>query len=416
MATLTDSAPTLVNELNLAHYLELLRRRWLLPVVLALLGAAAMFLYSGTLPVRYSARADVAVVRTGTLVNFDPKLRTISDTDPNALALDQVTRRRSLVVIGQSLALAQQVVTALGASLPEELDTAQNLRNAINVDSDGDLIRIQMFSDSPDLAARVVNTYADAYVARVNQVFSESPVSPVAFQVQADQAKQTYQTKQTALETFISTNPMENLRRQQDLIQRQLNAQLEVESKLARLQADAQSLRALIESSQGDASTGEELAKLILQANAYNNTGDLPVRLDLTFAELERETTREKQIAQLDALLKAIQTRRAAYGGAAVQEQYRQLNEIQVQIERAAAQQKELQTDRDSAWSVYQLLLTKVTETSLASTTENQTVRVANMAVPPTQPTESRRLLTVLLGGMMGLVLGAGAALVIRTK
>ena len=416
MTTLTDTAPTLVNELNLAHYLELLRRRWFLPVLLGIAFAAAMFWYTAAQPARYAARADIAVVRSGTLVNFDPRLRTVSDTDPNALGLEQVTRRRSLEAIGESFALAAQVFTELGTNLPAEADSAEALAKMVNVDVDGDLIRITTMADSPELAARIANAYANAYVARVNEVFSESPVSPGAFQTQAEQAKQDYQTKQAALEQFIAIDREDDLARQRDLILRQLNAQLEVQAKLIELEADVLSLRTLVANGQGAAAIGEELARLILQANLYNNTGDLPLQLNLTLSALDTTTTRAQQLAQLDALLQEVRARRAAYGGEASRSLHAQLNPLQVELEQIAARKRELQSARSTAWEVYQLLVSKVNETNLASATQSQTVRVANPAVAPNLPVQGRQLLNTLLAGMVGVVLGAGVALIVRTK
>lgn len=415
MTTFTDSVPTLVSELNLAHYLELLKRRWFLPLLFGLAFAAAMFLYTSTRPPMYTARADIAIVRSGTVINLDPRLRTISDTDPNASGLDQVTRRRSLQAIADSLALAEQAYVGLGDTVAD-LNNPQELQRRVQVRIDGDLIQIQMTSDSPEAAAQVVNAFANAYVARVNQVFGESPVTTAAFQTQAEQALASYRTKQTAVEEFISTSPIQNLLRRQDLLQRKLAAQLELESKLNRIQKDALALRNLIESGQGSASAGEELAKLVLQANTFNNSGDVPFRLDVALPNLQVETTRAQQLTQLDALLKLIESRRGEYGGAVSIELHRELSAVQTELEHAQAQQRELQTARDNAWNLYQLLVNKVNEMNVANNAESQMVRIANSAVPPNEPLETRQTLNTLLGGMVGVVIGAAVALFVRAK
>lgn len=416
MATLTESAPSLVSEVNLAHYLELLRRRWFLLVIGGVLGAALMFLYSTLQPPRYAANADIAIVRSGTVVNFTPTLRTISDTDPNALGLEQVTRRRSLLAIGSSPALAQQVINELGAQLPEGLQDATRLTRRMMVEGDGDLIQIKMTADSPELAALVVNAWAKHYIARVNELFGEASVTANDFQAQAEVAKQDYALKQRAVEAYVGASPIPQLQAEQTLLLQKTNAQVSLQVRLSKLEADVKALRALIASGQGDAALGEDLAKLLLQVNTFNTDDLTPFRFDLPVAGLSEQSTRAEQLAQLDALLKTIDARQSALDDTEAQTLFKQFTAVQAQLEQAQAQFKELQAARDTAWEVYQLLVKKVGETNIANSTQNQTVRLANPAVPSSTPIDSRQFVNTLLGAMAGVVVGAAVALFVRAK
>jgi uncharacterized protein involved in exopolysaccharide biosynthesis len=103
-------------------------------------------------------------------------------------------------------------------------------------------------------------------------------------------------------------------------------------------------------------------------------------------------------------------------GGEANAPLYEQLSDLNVQLEQAAAQRKELEAERDLAWNTFQLINTKVAENTIATETESQLVRVASPAIEPREPVEQRTLLKTLLGGMAGAVVGAALALVMRPR
>lgn len=417
MTTLTEPIPSsLVNEINLIQYLAVLRRRWLWIAGCAFLGALAAFLFTYLAPRVYLARTELAIVRTGTIVTFDPKFRTVSDTDPNAQGLDTVARRRSLVTIGSSPGFTLQVIDQLGTLLPEELRDPAELQRSLSVASDGDVIRVSVLSDNPELAALIANTWASIYVKRVNEVFAEGALTTDTLETQAVEAKKDYEAKESALVADIQSTPLERLKRQQDTLIQQLNSLGNLEAKLFKLEDDAQSLKTLIQRGQGAASLSDEFARFTIEANSFNNAGELPARVDLPLANATGLGTREQQLQQLDALIKTFQERRAAIGGSSRDELYKQLNDVQVEIEKFQQVRKELNAARDLAWDTYQLLNSKVAENTVASQTESQLVRIAAAAIVPTEPMERRVLLTTILGGMAGAVVGACLALFLRVR
>lgn len=406
-------SPTFPDELNLTRYFELVRRQWHVILLCGVLGAAAAFGWATLQPKTYTARADVAIVRTGTVVSFDSKIRTVSDTDPNALALDQVTRRRSLQAIGTSQALSADVIQVLGAELPESLRDPTRLAQRVSLINDGDLFTVQATADTPELAARIANVWAKEYEARVNEVFSEKPVSVELVRAQAADAKKDYDTQQAALVAFMQTNPIEPLKRQNALLIKQLDSQVNVENKLLQLKADAQALRSRLDAQGATVSSADELTQILIQASAFNNGGDAgPFRWDVTTSN-ETTVTVAQQRQQLDALLQAIETRRAAMSADQKQSLQREMNSVQAQLEQAQQQLKELQAARELAWNTYQSLNTKIAEVQVTTGAQNQLVRLASPAIVPTQPVASRRAISAVIGGLLGLVIGFVLALLL---
>ena len=166
----------------------------------------------------YTTRADIAVVRTGFVVNLNPDFRTISDTDPNAMALDQVGRRRSLVALGRSLSFAEAVIARIGMRLPEALRSPEALQDLVEVRADNDLIQIDVTDTSPEQAALIANAWAETYVDRVNELFGETTLTSDSFNSQTAQAKQDYDAKQQALEEYLGTSPVDRLTRERSCL------------------------------------------------------------------------------------------------------------------------------------------------------------------------------------------------------
>lgn len=395
------------DELNLARYIELVRRQWRVIVVCAILGAGAAFLYGALQPKQYTARADVAVVRTGTIVVFDPKIRTVSDTDPNAQGLESVTRRASLLAIGSSPDLALKVIEQIGTQLPETLREPTLLLKQVALESNGDLFTIRATAETPELAALIANQWAAVYEARVNALFSERPGSVELIREQAAQAKTTYDTQQRAVVAYMEKNPIETLKRQQALLARQLDAQVNIQGKLTQLAADLQALGTRMQTNGTTVSTADQLTQILIEVSAFNNSGEASsaVRWDVSATGATGMTPAE-QLAQLDALAKAIEQRRTAVTADQVQALYTQLNTVQAQLETAQQQLKELQASRDLAFSTFQTLNTKVAEVGVSMGAENQLVQIAVTAIPPSLPVTGRGLLNALIGGVLGLVIG----------
>lgn len=402
------------DEVNLGRYLNILHRWWRVILLCALLGTLAALAVSLILPKSYVAESSLAIIRSGTIVNFNSQIRTVSDTDPTTVNLDQVSRRKSLVTLGGSDDLAQAVANQLGNQLPEGLRDPVLLARLVKVSNDGDLILVQATTEDPVQAALIANTWAQLYQDRVNAVYSESPFNPEAVSAQADEAKKNYDTAQAALVTFLNTNPLEQLTRQRDLLATQLDNQVKVQAKLIQLESEAKALRQRIASGAVDASRGDELASLLLEASAFSNGAELPVNLQIALDQLNAPATSAERSTQLDSLIAAVQAREQTLQNNQQQTLIQQLNAIKSQIEQAQAKQKELTAARDLTWSTYQSLVTQAAATNITAEAKGQQVRLATPALAPTEASGTRRLVIILLGGVIGLLIGAGLAFVLE--
>ncbi len=318
------------------------------------------------------------------------------------------------MTVGQSPAIAAGVVELLGDQLDEHLRTPEDLGRSIAVTTDGDVIRAQVQTSSPKQSAMIANAWAEVYVDRLNDIFAESALTTDSLETQAQQAKADYDAKQAAVVAFIGSSPYEQLVRERDVVVGSLNGVIAQKSKLARLQANAESLRDLIRQGQGSVTPSQEFAKFLVEVNAFNSEGEQPFRMDVPFDPNIGTSSRAELLAELDEFIETLKARQNALGSDGNKALYAQLSDLNVKIERASATRKELEAARDLSWNTFQLLNSKVAENTIATETESQLVRVASPAVEPREPIDQRIMLKTLLGGMAGVVLGAALALVLR--
>ena len=421
MSQSVDPSGVLPQELDLTRYVAIVARRWWLILITGVLGVLAAFAMSSTQPVAFRATSHLALLRTGTTVNLDARVRTVSDSDPNTQTLDQLARRRALVAFAESDELPAAVVQELGAQLPSELASTERLRSHVSTNVDQDVIDIQATMPTAESAVLVANAYARAYEKQINAVFGEQPLTAQDLQPKVAQAKQAYDEKQNALTTFLAANQIESLQRQVDVLTGQLDSQVKLEIKLAQLEQDAIALRNRLKDEPENSSLGTLVAALLMEANAYNNvfteidteTTVPVVRLNPTELNITNLPTAD-QVSSLDDLIQSVQARRRAQTGQAQDALYAQLNTANAQYEIAQGQLKELQAARDLAWDTYQLLATKQAEAGVSAGYQNQIVRIMALAAEANRVGASRFNLNLLIGGMLGVVVGIVLALVLE--
>lgn len=302
-------------ELDLSKYLQTLWRRWWLIAAGALLGALCAYLYSTTQPIQYRADAKLALIRTDTVIALDQRLRTVSDTDLSAQSFDQLLRRRSLLVLAENQELGAQVLEEIGPQA--ELDSPTAVKSHVVVALDGDVLRVQATMPTADKAAQLANAYARTYARRINSVLGSMISSKETLRAKTEQAKHAYQVQQKAIADFMASGTEQILRRRAGLLTGQLEAGTRAQIKLGQLEQDALALRERIANGTAVALPGTQLAQLLLEASAFNNTSGesgsampslsyQPVITNLPNPPLA------EQLKNLDDLIAALQKRRAA--------------------------------------------------------------------------------------------------------
>lgn len=392
-------------------------------VGLGLMALVGMYFVTPT----YQAEADAAIVKSAVEVNFDPRFKTVSEANSTQLAIDQAARRKALATIAASDDLAMLVAPQLGAQWTDTERTPAELGRAITARSDGDLIRITAKANSAEKAAFLANAWTQAYIKRVNEIYTDTPLSLAEMQAQVEAAKQVYAQQEAALVAYLGNNPQNQLSRTLTEKQQVLNDSLATSNKLNRLLADAQSLRERLSSAETTAGVGDELAHLILEANGFSAATGLPpsipsndtnpttpLQLQLQLDQLKLDTTPAQQLHELDALIAALSARRQRLVAEDSTQLLQDVNQLQAQLEQENSKKQQLTQARDLAWSTYATLSNKAAEIRVAQQAQGTVVRMASAALEPQDPVQPSWLLFGALATVAGLVLGIAFAVILE--
>lgn len=447
--------------IELRQYLGVIRR-WLWLIVLGtfLAGATALVVSFRMTPV-YQAEAGVLIVTAGSEIVLEPQYRTLTQEDL-APIINMQERRKALTALVTNTTIASQVIEELGSTLEPKECEAGILVGMVKAELDGDLIRIQVESDSPKKATAIANAWANAYESYVNSLYVGTSQAPADLQIQADEALPDYQEAEAALAEFLGNNQIDELNReieakkkliasykdaqttsqtaafeQQLATKRQVLADYYADLiRLEELLADARALQKQLERgvASPSAATGDALAVMFLRAKAFASSASLPVQLQISLKEGVGETAgqqaedvkalidvleaqRGETQAQIDKMSSQLLTSKeyelapsALDPMSRLIDQYSQeVLQLQEQLEREGATQRELTSARDLTWETYQVVVRKVAEVKMAAQAEATVVRFAVPATEPESPIRPRKKLNTLLASVVGAMLAIGA-------
>jgi capsular polysaccharide biosynthesis protein len=201
-------------EIDLKKYVLIVTRRWRLLLTCTLIAAILGGLIGLAMPSPYEATSTVAIVKTATQVEFDPRFRTLTQDDIAATNAD--SRRATFVGLVQNGAIAGTVAQELESILSVEEKNPADLLNKINsaASGRGDLILIKVRDQNPEKAAEIANAWATEYERYVNSLYAGAPADySLSVSQQYERALEDANASQGALESFIVTSTIDQLQR-----------------------------------------------------------------------------------------------------------------------------------------------------------------------------------------------------------
>ncbi len=461
------------DSIDLRRYILVLFRRWRLIVTLTLVATAIAAGSAVLVPPPYEAVAGVAIVKTRSNVEFDPRFTTLSgDTTATGVTPASDARRSALLGLVQNGAIASKVAALMGSQLDEAEHNPALLMEKVKAEvlQKGDLILIRVRDQNPAKAAGIANAWAQEYERSVNSVYGGSPSDySLAVQTELTRTRQAYDLAQTALERFLATNRLEALRRQIDDTQAIANAladahikgqvaavslesaarvkaladQYDTQLRVRMLLEDARAMRDQVRIGGDPAAASNSLALQLLKAQAFAFSAELPAQLQIQAGAAWQATTAVAQTADLDGLVEALeklditltsaiaaqsQGLLSAQGGSAVTATatltapaenqtvallQKQVRSLQSDAEQVKATWQTLTQTRELAWDTYSTLANKQAEVTVAAAISGSEVRFALPAVPPVGRSSSRTT-PVLTATLVGLLLGVMAAYMVE--
>jgi uncharacterized protein involved in exopolysaccharide biosynthesis len=203
------------DEFDPRPYIEALVGHWWLIIGLAFVAAVAAFVIRSLLPAEFTAEADVSLLNVRSEVVFDPQFITVPLQEgvlPNQASSD---RRDALHALAESRSLLTGVFLQVSPQLEPGNRDFDVFRDAVEAEAAGDLLRLRVTWDDPELAAQIANEWARRFAAMANQSYvGTSSSTPDEASAAADDVFEKYQAAQADLGTFIAENDLDQVRRE----------------------------------------------------------------------------------------------------------------------------------------------------------------------------------------------------------
>lgn len=420
-------------ELDLRPLAAAVVRAWRFLLGMALAGVIAAGILGLLLPVLPSATGSVLVIPSSAQLSFDPRFTTRDATQITNVAF----QRQALIGLASSSTLEALTL----AKLPPEVRTRYAmpgaLLDAIDVQSEGDLLRVTAAGLTEVEARLVAETWAMTYQELVNETYSGGVVDADELQGQIDEAANRYEQTQNALVQFLGESRLvqidaeiarlEGLLLSVDEGDRLLyNQMLSRTQELDLIISDAQRLREEVNLRTPDLNSA--VAVLVLRARAASD-GVLPITLqfDNQFGEDDPLTLNDLDIfiqslqQQRDTLFD--ESQRIAAGiaengsaGYALPVAQRTAYEQRLQMlkrdrEQELGRRTLLEQRRAIALSSLEVLQRRWEEQAVARSAPQVTVRYLGVSID-SPPSLLRRIVVL---GIVGLIfsLGLGLAIVL---
>ena len=387
------------DSIDLRWYVYALARQRVRLVAFVLAGILVGAVVSLILPPTYKAAALVSVAQP-----------------QSSLRLDGVTNSAPLPLRAYpELALSEAVLAPLfqqtRAILPADTNTVAKLRKTLKAEqaSDASLLQLTASARDPETAAQIANVWAKEFAALAGQLYAQDQANLADYQQQLSDAKSQFTQAAVDLATFQSGNQVNMLNVQLTSQQNILGDYLNRQYRLGLIQQDCRELQTRLATldANAPATRADDLALLSLISRVYGAdiTAGVPLQLQLNSGEpLTGGTVRDQLKLAADILQTA--GSRSAEIGTQITVLRPSILDLQGKLAAAQVQEQQLTVARNLAQAHYTTLSSKVDDARIAAQASASIVQVASPAAIPTQRDGLSVLVSALLGGMLGLVLG----------
>ncbi|HEY9693630.1 MAG TPA: polysaccharide biosynthesis tyrosine autokinase [Oculatellaceae cyanobacterium] len=434
---------------EITQYWFILQRRWLPAslVFAVVLGLTTLNTFQQK-PI-YEAKGQILIKKN----NSTSALLDLAKSDGSASNGNPINTQAALI---NSIPVAQETIATLNLSQKPELFLKP--LKVTNVKAT-DILQVSYTDTDPAKAARIINTIMNIYIkSDVNAQRSEATAAREFLEKQLPQIEITVRQAEQDIRKFKEQNKVVDLAAEatstaevlNNLTQQISEAQSKYAAETSRVQGLQQLFGKDLNSTVVAAAVGESATtqkslsnlqdiqeKLAIERTRFQE--EHPVITDLKTKEANLKGLLQQQLQQTLLIQQPIPNKivplspgvqqslitdfahaaaertsleKQIYALANVESAYRQRISTIPKLEQ---QQRELERRLKAAQSTYEILLPKLQEIRVQ---ENQTVgnaRVVTPALVPERPIAPRKAQNLALGGLLGILLGIGAALALET-
>lgn len=307
------------------------------------------------------------------------------------------------------------------------------LRGSIAVsrpNADANVVVVGYQNTDPELVGRVPNAIANTFIARRRQVQKTEARSTVGFlNVQIDTLRAQLVTAEEALRAFRERSQVVDLDAQAGA---QVNRLAQLEAQRSQLEAERSALAQLLEDIQASAPSSmapneaSPYRRLMAFPTIFRNQAATQLLSALTTVENERaqllkqQTFEHPDVVTLTQRIRELETQLQTIATTYLQGLSNQVGSLNVllarfgrELEAVPATEIEfarLQRQAQLLEEIYVMLETRLREAQIAEAVEDPSVRIIDPAIYPGGPIEPRKPLIIMLGLLVGIVTGVGAA------
>ncbi len=392
------------DEIDLRVYIKTLIRHWRLIAVATLLAGVVALAVSFASPSKYKATAVLLIPRPFYQIQFSREIQNLTATS----GVQQLLTGKAASDLATSDALLRGVLLEVGDDLPADVRNLSSLQAMLKAEASGDpsIINLSATARNAQQAANLANAWANVYVRKVNDIYSQPEDQLKFFEGQLAQVENDLERADQALVEFEKRNDSAILKAQLSAKQSALNDYLTMNEFLVLLQQNVNDLQDQLARRPADSPSnlGDDLAQLMLQVSALSTQGsNLPFQLQLPSTGSLSDTTVGQQAAYLADLAKTVESKQAEVKKQA-EALPREIRALQGQIQEASTESVRLTRQRDLAQTVYTTLAQKVKETEISAQDTSGRVRLASSAVAPDWPMSKNLLKNTAIALMLGLV------------
>ena len=417
---------------DLRHYVHVLRKRWRVPALTLIAGAAIAFVYTIRQPKIYEATCSLVIESSAPRI-----LQGVQEViDLGAEAYSQTFHQTQHRII-RSRAIAQKVLDRVGPAptssggngpMPSRQNQADGLLGQIKVvgTRDSSIANITARDLDPDRAARIANAFADAYVERNLDYKLEGARSASSWLgEQTVDLRKKLEDSELALYTFKKEHNLLDLGLDdQQGMNRQnvqtLNAKL-TDIKTKRIEAE--SIRKLILAAKNDITEKESLPEirdnpvvaklrenyldlLKLKADLESRYGDKHPKIENIQQQLQ--ATRRDYNHELDEVLKAFDKRYQAIVDteSALTKWMHQEKNLALDLAKLEVEYRPMARDAENNAKVFGQVTQRQKEVDLTGLQRANNVRILDRATPSGGPASPHLSINLAFGVALSLLIG----------
>ena len=384
-------------EIDLRPYVNALLRYWWAIILTGLIIGVGAVLYASLKEASYRATTIVAFLEPTQSVQFDTRFETVPS---------KTTILRSL----PSLSMSDDVMTQLLANLGDtHIETVTQLERHLSAESGSDLnlLYLRANSSDPELSARLVNQWAEVFVATANEIYASRGASQIEFYVQqVEEAGVRLTDTEQALIDFQGGSRLTMVTNELTSLTNLQANYVDYSTSLTRLRDDIRAARAQLGALPGGApGVAEDYTLLALQSRLIQLQQLAPITLQIAAASVTTAATTDQSqfLDSLEAAIAEIQP--------AISEQLAVMEPriLALQREREALNNRanRLASDRELAMETYKTLSRKLDEERLTTNDYSVGFRQVSRAAVPEAPVGTNQILLALAGAAFGAILAS---------